>query len=140
MNPEIDALKHFYAAVNRNDMQAMTRDFDPQIVRIEPEGFPTAGTYRGISEVQAHVKTGRGTWAEGSCEIEKFFIEREKVVVYLYAWVRLKDATDWTGGRFADGFVFRNGRITEYRSFGERLQALAWAGIQDEEPRRVARE
>jgi ketosteroid isomerase-like protein len=133
MNPEVDALKHFFAAVNRNDMQAITRDFDPQIVRVEPEGFPTAGTYHGSAEVQKHVSRGRGTWAEGSCEPEKFLIKGEKVVVYLYAWVRLKDATDWTGGRFADGFVFRNGKITEYRTFGERAQALNWAGIQDEE-------
>ncbi|HEX6533715.1 MAG TPA: nuclear transport factor 2 family protein [Gemmatimonadaceae bacterium] len=134
MNPEVDALKQFFAAINRNDMQAITRDFDPQIVRIEPEGFPTAGTYRGIAEVQEHVRTGRGTWAEGSCEPEKFLIKGEKVVVYLRAWVRLKDATEWTGGRFADGFVFRNGKITEYRSFGDRGEALEWAGIQDQEP------
>jgi hypothetical protein len=39
---------------------------------------------------------------------------------------------NWTGGRFADGFVFRNGKITEYRSFSERVQALNWAGIQNE--------
>ncbi len=81
--------------------------------------------------MQEHVRTGRGTWAEGSCEIEKFLINGDKIVVYLYAWVRLKGATEWTGGRFADGFVFRNGKITEYRSFGERVQALEWAGIQD---------
>lgn len=140
MSPEVDALKHFFAAINRNDMQAMTRDFDPQIVRIELEGLPTAGTYRGIAEVREHVRTGRGTWAEGSCEPEKFLIKGDKVVVYLYAWVRMKGATDWTGGRFADGFVFRNGKITEYRTFWERAQALEWAGIQDEEPSRVARE
>lgn len=135
MNLEVDALKHFFAAVNRNDMQALTRDFDPQIMRVEPEGFPTAGTYRGIAEVQEHVRTGRGTWAEGSCEPEKFLVKGDKVVVYLYAWVRLKGATDWTGGRFADGFVFRDGKITEYLSFGERLHALDWAGIEDEELR-----
>jgi ketosteroid isomerase-like protein len=131
MNPEVDALKHFFAALYRNDMQAMTRDFDPEIVRIEPEELPTAGTYRGIAEVQEHVRTGRGTWAEGSCEPEKFLVKGDKIVVYLHAWVRLKDATEWTGGRFADGFVFRNGKITEYRTFGERVQALEWAGIQD---------
>jgi ketosteroid isomerase-like protein len=138
MNPEVDALKQFFAAINRNDMQAITRDFDPQIVRIEFDGFPTAGTYRGIAEVQENVRTGRGTWAEGSCEPEKFLINGDKVVVYLHAWVRLKDATEWTGGRFADGFVFRNGKITEYHSFGERVQALQWAGIQDEDPSGVA--
>jgi ketosteroid isomerase-like protein len=138
MTPEVEALKHLYDAVNRNDMQAMARDFDPQIVRIEPEGFPTAGTYRGSAEVQEHVRTGRGTWAEGSCDPEKFLIKGQKVVVYLYAWVRLKNATEWTGGRFADGFVFRNCRITEYHSFGEREQALEWAGIHDEESSTVA--
>jgi ketosteroid isomerase-like protein len=139
MNSEVDALKHFFDAVNRNDMQALIRDFDPRIVRTEPPGFPTAGTYRGIAEVQEHVRTGRGTWAEGSCEPEKFLVYGEKVVVYLHARVRLKDATDWSGGRFADGFVFRNGRITEYHSFGERAQALEWAGIEDQESSGVAR-
>ena len=133
MNPEVDALTHFYAAVNRNDMQALVRDFDSEIVRIEPEGFPTAGTYRGITEVREHVRRGRGTWAEGSCDPEKFLINGEKAVVYLHAWVRLHGATEWTGGRFADGFVFRDGRITEYYSFGERAEALAWAGIEETE-------
>ena len=134
MNSEVDALKQFFAAINRNDMQAIARDFDPQIVRIEPEGFPTAGTYRGSAAVQENVRTGRGTWAEGSCEPEKFLINGDKIVVYLHAWVRLKGATEWTGGRFADGFVFRNGKITEYHTFGERVQALEWAGIQEQEP------
>ena len=42
MNNEIEALKQFFAALNRNDMQSITKDFDPKIVRIEPAGFPTA--------------------------------------------------------------------------------------------------
>src|SRR6266540_1941627 len=117
MNPEVDALKDFFAAINRNDMQAITKDFDPQIVRIEPEGFPTAGTYRGIAEVQAHVTKGRGTWAEGTCESEKFLTHGDKVVVYLHVRVRLKDSLDWVDGRFADGFVFHAGKITHYLSF-----------------------
>jgi ketosteroid isomerase-like protein len=132
MSTEIEALEQFFAAINRNDMQAITKDFDPQIVRIEPEGFPTAGTYRGIAEVQEHVTKGRGTWAEGTCQPEKFLVNGDKVVVYLHVWVRLKDSTDWVDGRFADGFVFRNGKITQYLSFGERVDALRWAGIEDD--------
>lgn len=132
MSREIDALTQFYAAINRNDMQAITRDFDPQIVRVEPEGFSTAGTYRGIADVQKHVTRGRGSWAEGSCDTEGFFAKGDKVVVYLHAWVRLHGATEWTGGRFADGFVFRNGKIVEYYSFGERARALEWAGIEEQ--------
>lgn len=131
MSTEIEALERFFAAINRNDMQAITTDFDPHILRVEPPGFPTAGTYRGIAEVQAHVAQGRGTWAEGSCDPEKFLVNGDKVVVYLHVHVRLKDATDWIDARFADGFAFRSGRITEYRTFGERVDALAWAGIDD---------
>ncbi len=129
MSTETEAIRDFFAAVNRNDMQAVTRDFDPEIVRIEPEGFPTAGTYRGIAEVLEHLKKGRGSWAEGTCEPEELLQNGDRVVAYLYAWVRLKDSTEWIGGRFADGFVFRDGRITEYVSFGERADALEWAGI-----------
>lgn len=133
MNAKIEALEQFFAAINRNDMQAITRDFDPRIVRVEPGGFPTAGTYRGIAEVQAHVTTGRGSWAEGTCDPEKFLVNGDKVVVYLHARVRLKDSTDWIDGRFADGFEFRDGKITQYLSFGERADALKWAGMEDQE-------
>jgi len=35
MSAEIKALEQFFAAVNRNGMQAITCHFDPQIVRIE---------------------------------------------------------------------------------------------------------
>jgi len=133
MNNEIEILKQFFAALNRNDMPSLTKDFDPQIVRIEPEGFATAGTYRGIAEVQEHFAKGRGTWAEGACEPEKFLTHGDKVVVYLHVRVRLKDALDWVEGRFADGFVFRAGKITQYLSFGERRDALKWAGIEEHE-------
>ncbi len=131
MKTNIEVVARFYATINRNDMQAIADDFDPGIVRIEPEGFPTAGTYRGIAEVQAHIKKGRGTWAEGTCEPEGFCDNGDKVVVYLHAWVRLKDNTEWTGGRFADGFVLRRGKIIDYRSFADRADALQWAGIED---------
>jgi uncharacterized protein len=133
MSTEVEALNQFFAAINRNDMQAITKDFDPHIVRIEPEGFPTAGTYRGIAEVQEHITKGRGTWAERTCGPEQFFAHGDKVVVYLHARVRLQDSTDWIGGRFADGFEFRAGKIIQYLSFGERRDALKCAEIEEQE-------
>lgn len=130
MSAHTEVLTRFFAAINRNDMQAITADFHPEIVRIELEGFPTAGTYRGIPEVQEHVTKGRGTWAEGTCDPEGFFENGDTVVVYLHARVRLKDSTEWIDGRFADGFVFRQGKIIEYRTFWERADAMKWAGIE----------
>jgi ketosteroid isomerase-like protein len=131
MSTATEVLQRFFAAINRNDMQAIVKDFDPEIVRVEPESFPTAGTYRGITEVQEHVRKGRGTWAEGSCDPEGFFENGDKVVVYLHARVRLKDSTEWIGGRFADGFMLRDGKIIQYITFWDRADALKWAGIED---------
>ena len=131
MGTEIDVLERFFAAVNRNDMQAITRNFDPEIVRIEPGNFPTAGTYRGIAEVREHVMKGRGSWAEGTCDPERFLESGNRVVVYLHVRVRLKGSNEWVDARFADGFQFRDGKIIQYRSFGEREEALKWAGLED---------
>lgn len=129
MTSHTEALADFFAAINRNDMQAMAEHFDPEVVRTEPGGFPTAGTYCGLQAVQANVARGRGTWAEGSCQPEGYFEQGDRVVVYLYAWVRVHGSDEWTGGRFADGFEFRDGKITQYHSFAERSDALKWAGI-----------
>jgi ketosteroid isomerase-like protein len=131
MSTETEVLERFYAAINRNDVEAAVRDLDPQVVRVEPEGYPTSGTYRGVAAVREQVRKGRGTWAEGSCDPEEFLANGDKVVVYLHARVRLKETNEWVGGRFADGFVFRDGRIVEYITFWERTEALEWAGIQD---------
>jgi uncharacterized protein len=131
MSREIEAVEEFYAAINRNDMDAIGKHFDPDIVRIEFAGSPSGGTYRGNTAVCEIVRAGRGSWAEGSCDPEGFYAKDDKVLVFVHAWVRLKDAVNWTGGRFADGFAFRNGMITEYHSFGDREDALKWAGIDD---------
>lgn len=129
LSTETEALKEVYAAINRNDIPAALTFFDPQIERIEPEGFPSAGTYRGHAEVKAHLSQGRGTWAEGSCEPEQFIAAGDKIVVFLYVRVRLKNRQEWIEGRFADGFIFRNGKVIQMRTFAEREQALEWAGV-----------
>lgn len=129
MSTQTDILEHLFAAINRNDLQAVTRDFHPDIVRIEPAGFATVGTHRGIEAVRENIRQGRGSWAEGSCDPEGYFELADKVVVHLHAWVRKHDATEWMGGRFADGFTFRDGRIIEYRTFWERDEAMKWAGL-----------
>ena len=131
MAAETEALREAYAAVNRNDIDGFVKDFDQQIERIEPEGFPTAGTYRGLEAVKAHVAHGRSTWAEGSCDPERFVVAGDKIVVCLHVRVRLKDQTEWIDGRFADVFTFRGGKAIHYRSFAETQEALEWAGTED---------
>ena len=35
---------------------------------------PDGGTYRGLAEAEAHFSQARETWAEGSCEPERFVV------------------------------------------------------------------
>jgi len=125
---ETEVLRNFYAAINRNDIPAALNFFDPQIERIEPAGFPSAGTYRGLAEVRAHLSQGRETWAEGSCEPERFIVAGDQIIVFLHVRVKLKRNLEWIEGRFADVFTFRNGKIIQTRTFAERQQALDWTG------------
>jgi ketosteroid isomerase-like protein len=127
---EIETLKETYAAINRNDIPAAVKAFDPQMEWIEPSHYPGGGgTYRGHAEVMAKFSLGRNSWAEGSCELERLIVAGDKIVVFVRALVRLKDHTDWIDGRFADVFTFRNGKAIHGRSFGERQEALEWAGV-----------
>jgi uncharacterized protein len=130
VNATIDLLTRFFDAINRNDMDEMASYFAMDVLRVEPEGFETAGIHRGIAAVTQNVRKGRSTWAEGSCQPEDFFTNGDRVVVFLYARVRVHGAAEWTGGRFADGFVVRDGKLTEFRTFWDRTDALKWAGLE----------
>jgi uncharacterized protein len=126
---EAEALREGYAALNRNDIPAFVKVFDPQIERIEPPEFPAGGTYHGLAAVKAHLSQARDTWAEGSCEPERFVVAGDRLVVFVYVRVRLKHETEWREGRIADVYTFRNGNAIQFRTFADRRQALEWAGV-----------
>jgi ketosteroid isomerase-like protein len=127
LEAEIETLKEVYAAINRNDISAALKSFDPEIERIEPEGFSLPGVYRGLAEVGAHLMQGRETWLEGGCEPEKFIAVSDKVVVHLHVRVRLKNNLDWIEGRLADVFTFRKDKVIQMRTFDDLALALEWA-------------
>ena len=97
---ETEIIKKVFEAINRNDIEALTEYFDPQIERIEPAGHETAGVYHGIKDFLEQMKKGRGTWAEGTCEPESFKVVGDKVIAFLHARVRQIGKTEWIDGRF----------------------------------------
>ncbi|MEO6392274.1 MAG: nuclear transport factor 2 family protein [Pyrinomonadaceae bacterium] len=129
MAAETQALREAYAALNRNDVSGFVESFDPEIERIEPDDFPGGGTYHGIDAVKAHVAKGRSTWAEGSCEPERFLIAGNKIVVFLVIRVRLKDRSEFLDGSVADVYAFRNGKAIQFRTFANEQQALEYVGM-----------
>jgi hypothetical protein len=126
---ETEALRDAYAALNRNDIPAAVNAFDPQVEWTEPAEYPGGGTYQGHAEVTAHLSQARGSWAEGSCEPERFMVAGDKIIVSVHVRVRLKDNMEWHEGRLADVYTFRNGKAVQMRAFADRRQALEWAGV-----------
>ena len=127
---ETEALREAYAALNRNDIPGFVKVFDPQLERIEPADFPQGGTYHGIAAVTAHVSKGRGTWAEGGCEPQRFIVAGDRIIVLIHVRVRLKNETEWREGRIADAYTFRSGKAIQFRTFADSRQALEWAGVE----------
>ena len=126
---ETRVLREAYAALNRNDIPAFVRSFDPQIERIEFAGSPQGGAYHGLETVKAHVERGRGTWAEGDCEPERFVAAGDRIIVLVHVRVRLKHETEWREGHTAEVYTFRNGKVIEFRTFATECQAFEWAGV-----------
>ena len=129
LEAETDALRETYAALNRNDIEATVKTFDTRIAWIEPAEYPGGGTYHGHAAVKAHLLRARGTWAEGSCEPERFIVAGDKVIVFIYVRVKLKHETEWREGRHAAVYTFRNAKAIEMRIFDDKQQALEWAGV-----------
>lgn len=68
----------------------------------------------------ANALKGRNTWAEGTCEPERFIVAGDKIVFFVHGRIKLKDHRDLIDARFADVHMFRNGKVVQMRSFGER--------------------
>lgn len=134
LTAETEALRELYAALNRNDIPAAVQAFDPQIEWTDPVEYPTDGTYHGYAAVKEHFSQARATWAEGSCEPERFIVSadktNDKVIVFVHVRVRLKNEIEWREGRLADVYTFRSGKVIQARSFTDRQQALEWAGVE----------
>ena len=125
MAAEIAAVRGIYAALNRNDIEAVVEALDDDIAWIEPAEYG-ASAY-GRAAVAAHLRQARATWAEGSCEPEQVIVSGGRIVAFIYVHVRLKSESDWRVGRHAGVYTFRDGKAIEMRIFDDTSQALAFS-------------
>jgi hypothetical protein len=123
----MEIIRQVYTGINRDDIDFVLSLMNTDVTRVEPEGFPTAGTYRGYVEMRKHLNTGRNTWAEGSCEPVGFVAVGDKIVVTVHIKVRLKDHSEWIDARIADGFIIKDGLVTNFHSFLNNEKVIEWA-------------
>lgn len=134
---DITTVKAIYSAINQGNSLVAVEYFDPQAVRIEFEGTPSEGTFRGQDELLSHFSQNLERWAEGSCEPEETKVINDRIVVSVYVRVRLKDKSEWNEGRVTDVFTFRDGKVIEFRSFFTKEGALEFVNSGNQSPRNL---
>ena len=127
---DIELVKEFYDSLNRSDISAAMKLFDPQVERIEFEGSPMAGTFRGLIEMESHIIKGRSTWTEGGCQPLELIEAGDKLIVHVHVKVRLKDKIDWIDAYTADIFTFNRSKIIGMRSFFSLEEARKWVQLE----------
>lgn len=130
---ETDAVMHAYAALNRNDISGFLEIFDPAIEWRLPPEWPGGGTFRGFDDVSALLRKSRETWAEGTCEPQRYVVAGDRILLYAHVHVRLKSESEFRDGDIVDVFAFRNGKVIEIRTFGDAEAALKYAGADPSE-------
>jgi ketosteroid isomerase-like protein len=128
---ETKALRKAYAAFNRNDIAATVEALDPQIEWTEPAEFPGSGIYHGHEGVKAYLSQSRAAWAEVRSEPERFIVVGDTIIVFVHVRAKPQDSTEWHERRLADVFTFRNGKVVQMRTFGDRRQALERVAVKD---------
>ena len=129
----IEIIKQFYSGLNQNDLESALKLFDQNVIRLEFEGSPGGGRFKGLAELSKNFVSGRSTWAEGSCKPIDFISNGSRVVVTAHVKVRLKNETKWIDAYVYDGFAIKENLITEFHSFTSKEKAFAWAEISAQE-------
>src|ERR1700754_3969280 len=95
---DIEVVRKIYAGINGNDILGIAQYFDPEVEMVIPAEFPQGGTNAGRDAVLAHLVKARQTWAEGTCEPERFIVAGPDILVFDYVKVRLKTETEFREG------------------------------------------
>ena len=133
-NQRIAILRAAYAAFNRGDIDAAVQSLDPNIDWTEPTEFPGGGSYHGREGAKQYLANSRASVAEVISEPEQFIPNGDRIVVFVYARVRPKDATAWQEVHLADVYLFRDLTPIQMHAFANRQQALQWANSNPPQP------
>jgi SnoaL-like domain len=119
-----------YATWNQSGAEAVTREFyDPEIVFIDDPSFPGAGVVRGRDRVSAHLVS----FMEGLGDFKITVLEALPFPGGALAGVRINSTGPASGAPIETVLYhvgrLRSGRFVEVRTFRQRSEALAAAGL-----------
>ena len=118
MSTPTQIIQDHYAASARKDLDGMVAPFAPDIEWTEMDGFPYAGTYRGVDAVREQVFTRLGKeWTDYHAIPEQLVESGEHVI----AFGTYSGTYNATGkpmrSRFVHHWTVRDGQVVHFEQF-----------------------
>jgi ketosteroid isomerase-like protein len=128
---KVKTVANLVRAWNERNVDAFLRFFDADCEVVFPPEVPEPGPFRGHVQLRKWIEGFLAAWESHKVEVVEL-IETDDTAV---AVLRLTGLGTGSGIAMeetdAHVFVFRGGRITSWRNFGDRLQALEAAGLSE---------
>jgi ketosteroid isomerase-like protein len=121
----LELVKRSYVAFERDDLDAVLADMDPEIEWHQAQGLPHGGFYRGVEEVRRNIfePLDAEWWDEFTAKPDEFLDAGEQIVVL----GRYRGIAKVTGKQLDVPFVHvwtvRGGRAVRFRQF---LDTAGW--------------
>lgn len=114
-----------YAAFERDDIDGVLADLDPEIVWEQAQGLPHGGTYHGIDEVRSNIfdPLDRDWWEEFTARPDEFIDGGDEIVVLGRYRGTAKESRRTLNVPFVHVWSIRDGRAVRFRQF---LDTAGW--------------
>jgi len=114
----LEIIEAHYAASARGDLDGMVAPFADGIVWTEMDGFPYAGTYRGVEAVRTQVFMRLGAeWLDYQAEPEQLFADGEHVLAIGVYSGTYKATGKAMRARFVHHWTVHNGQVASFEQF-----------------------
>lgn len=131
-------VRRYVDAFNRLDLDAATSGLDPEIELREWPEAPGAQVYHGVDGVRRAFDTWFETWEWMKLEIEDIRPVGDRVLFTLQQRAKGRTSAAEVEVRSYNVYTFRDGLVTLAELFIERENALAAAGLTEEDIRQEA--
>jgi ketosteroid isomerase-like protein len=132
---DIEALRAEYAAMSRQDWDAVLSVAGGDFELITPSGGLDTTVVRGVERARRAFADFFGPFEEVSVEPEAVFEGSGQIVVFFAQRARPSGTTALVERRAAHLWTMRDGKATKLQIFPERAEALRAAGLSEQDVR-----
>jgi ketosteroid isomerase-like protein len=116
---------------NRGDLEAILALFDPDCEVVFPPEVPEPGPFKGHAELRRWAEGFLAAWESHHAEVVEMIEAENMVVAMLHQVGRGSGSGIEMDETDAHVFTLRDGKITRWRNFSERSEALEAAGLRE---------